>query len=431
VNKTILRLAIPNIISNLSIPLLGAVDTAMMGHMDGVEYLGAIALGGMIFNFVYWGFGFLRMGTTGLTAQAFGEDKIKLPKYVFFRAAIVALIAAAALLATQNLIEQFAFYMVNSSKEIEELGKSYFYIRIYAAPATLLLYAFMGFFLGMQNAKFPLYLAIASNILNIAFNVLFVFGFGLASDGVAYGTVCAQYFALFVAIFMMLRKYPEHTRGLSRALLLKGDELRKFFSVNSDIFIRTLCLIFTFSSFTAISAEFGDNILAVNTILLQFWSILAYGVDGFAFAAEALVGKFFGAKDKANLRLAIKGIFQWAYAMAIFTSLVFWLWHEQFLGLFTNQESLVSLAKNFVFWTIAAPIVNTACFIWDGVYIGATTTKPMRNTMILASASYFAAYYFTVDSLGNHSLWLGMTAFMLSRGALLTLRAKSAIFAKL
>lgn len=430
-NKTILRLAIPNIISNLSIPLLGAVDTAMMGHMDGVEHLGAIALGGMIFNFVYWGFGFLRMGTTGLTAQAYGKDAANLPKYVFFRAALVAIIASIFLLLTQVWIEQVAFALVSSSQQIEELGKSYFYIRIYAAPATLLLYAFTGFFLGMQNAKFPLYLAIASNVLNIGFNLMFVFGFGLASDGVAYGTVCAQYLALVAALFMMKSRYGQHLRGVRRAVLVKGDELRKFFVVNSDIFIRTLCLIFTFSSFTAISAEFGDNILAVNTILLQFWSILAYGVDGFAFAAESLVGKYIGAKDKPSLRLAVVRIFQWGYAMALAVSFGFWLWHERLLGFFTDQSNLIEHAQVFIWWTIAAPFVNTACFMWDGIYIGATATKPMRNTMILSTLSYFAAYYFTVETLGNHSLWLGMTVFMLARGALLTLRAKSAIFARL
>jgi MATE family multidrug resistance protein len=427
-NKTILRLAVPNILSNLSIPLLGAVDTAMMGHMDGVDYLGAIALGGMIFNFVYWGFGFLRMGTTGLTAQAYGEDAVNLPKYVFFRASIVAILASFFLLLTQVWIERLAFYVVDSSASIEALGQSYFYIRIYAAPATLLLYAFTGFFLGMQNAKFPLYLAIASNVLNILFNLVFVFGFGLTSDGVAYGTVCAQYFALIVAIIMMIRRYPEQLRNVQKSVLLKADELKKFFRVNSDIFIRTLCLILTFSSFTVFSAEFGDKTLAVNAILLQFWSILAYGVDGFAYAAESLVGKLIGSKDTQSLKFAVKRIFQWGYGMALLVSLAFWLWSNSLLRFFTDQADLIELANAFIWWTIAAPIVNTACFMWDGIYIGATATKPMRNSMILSTSAYFIAYFFTVEFFGNHSLWLGMTVFMLARGVLLTRRAKTAIF---
>lgn len=429
-NKEILRLAIPNIISNLSIPLLGAVDTAMMGHLDGVDYLGAIAIGGMIFNFVYWGFGFLRMGTTGLTAQAFGKDRKNLPKYVLYRALSVALISAIALILFQVPIAMLSFYLIESSSSIEQLAQSYFDIRIYAAPATLMLYALHGWFLGMQNARFPLYLSILVNVLNIALNLLFVFHFQMNSDGVALGTVLAQYIAAFVALVLVYKFYRKDVQNIKMDILFKSDELKRFFMVNRDIFIRTLCLIFTFSFFTAKSAEFGDNVLAVNTILLQFLMILSYGIDGFAFAAESLIGKYIGAGNQDALKKSIRLSFQWGMVLAVLFSLTFYLADETLLLFFTNKRELVSLALLYFTWVLIAPLVNSFCFIWDGIFIGATATKAMRNSMILSTSIYLIVFYSFYSSLGNHALWLAMTVFMASRALLLFFYSKSYIFRK-
>ena len=270
-NKRILRLAIPNILSNLSVPLLSSVDTAVVGHLDQVYYIGAIAIGSMIFNFIYWGFGFLRMGTTGLTAQAFGKKDTAEISLIFSRSIFIALLSASALILFQNYIAKFSFYLIDASSDVEFYAMEYFYIRIYAAPATLLLYVFHGWFLGMQNARFPLILTIIVNVLNIIFNLVFVYALGMKADGVALGTVIAQYIGLVLAILLYLFKYSDYKIIKDIKKIFELASIKKFLKVNFDIFIRTLFLIFAFSFFTAESATFGDDILAANTILLQLW----------------------------------------------------------------------------------------------------------------------------------------------------------------
>ncbi len=428
-NRKILKLAVPNIISNLSVPLLSSVDTAVVGHLDNVAYLGAIAIGSMIFNFVYWGFGFLRMGTTGLTAQANGSKNDKETILVLGRSLALALISALLIILFQELISLFAFNLVQATEEVEFFAKEYFYIRIYAAPATLALYAFHGWFLGVQNAKYPMILSILANVFNIVLNLVLIYQFGMKSDGVALGTVISQYLGLAIAIVLYVRKYSRYNKLFEIKRLLDLESIKKFFSVNVDIFLRTLMLIFAFSFFTAESAKFGDNLLAVNTILMQLWMILAYGVDGFAFAAESLVGTYIGAKDKHNLKKAIKYSFYWGMALGGLLSIIYLLFGEQIFILFTDKVFLLELALPFLIWTIIAPIINSVCFIWDGIFIGATATKAMRNSMIICTFILFLpTYYLTNDIIGNHSLWLAMTVFMVARGLTLTVYARKHIF---
>ena len=300
-NKKVLKLAIPNIISNLSVPLLGAVDTALVGHLDEVYYLGAIALGGMIFNFIFWGFGFLRMGTTGITAQAFGEENKTESVMTLVRALLVAGVFSFLILLLQGWIADLSFWLVEASSEVERYTKIYFDIRIFTAPATLGLYAINGWFLGMQNARYPMIVTVILNLLNIILDVFFVYSLNMNVDGVAWGTLIARYVGLVIAIGLLLVKYKSWLNAYMREKILELEPLKKFFSVNRDIFIRTLCLIFTFSFFTAKSAEFGNVILAANTILLQLWMIVSYGVDGFAFAAESLIGRLKGSGENDKL----------------------------------------------------------------------------------------------------------------------------------
>ncbi|WP_020533762.1 MATE family efflux transporter [Flexithrix dorotheae] len=420
-NKKILKLAIPNILSNLTIPLLSSVDTALVGHLDGLHYLGAIAVGGMIFNFIYWGFGFLRMGTTGLTAQAFGNDDKANISLVFTRAILLAMLISFILIVLQKPISLLAFYLIKASPEVEVFAQSYYNIRIWAAPATLMLYAIHGWFLGMQNAKYPLILAIAVNLGNIGFSVFFVKVLHLNSDGVALGTVCAQYMGLVLGFFLLLKKYRASFKKLIFSQIVKGDELKRFLSLNSDIFIRTLCLVFVFTYFTAESAKFGDEILAVNTILMQFWTILAYGIDGFAFAAESLVGLYIGKKEQANMRQVIKLLFLWTIGLGLAIALVYWQFDEALLSLFTDKTGIIVLAGQFIIWTILAPLVNGFCFIWDGIFLGATDTKSLRNSMLICTFLVFLPiYHFTASDLGNNSLWIAMFVFMISRGITLS-----------
>lgn len=428
-NKQIFRLAVPNIISNLSVPLLGVVDTALVGHLEHVYYLGALALGGMIFNFLFWGFGFLRMGTTGLTAQAFGRQGKTEMIMILARVQLIALLAGMAIFLLQKPIADLSFLIVESSTEVENFSRIYFDIRILTAPAVLALYGLNGWFLGMQNARYPMIITISLNLLNVIFNIIFIWYFGMHVDGVAWGTVAATYLSLVLAFFLFYKNYFNYLDHFKKVKLFDTGELKKYVSVNRDILIRTLCLIFTFSFFTAKSATQGDVILAANSILLQLWMVASYGIDGFAYAAESLVGKFKGSMNEAALKDAVHSTLAWGVMLGFAGSLAYFLFDDTILHFFTDKNDVIEHAKSVIYWTIAAPVVSGFSYIWDGVFIGATATAPMRNTMLLATFVIFLpVYYVTTIFIGPHGLWLAMIIFMISRGVLLTLYSPKSIF---
>lgn len=428
-NHKILKLAIPNIISNITVPLLGLVDTALMGHLESEIYIGAIALGGMIFSFVFWGFGFLRMGTTGFTAQAIGRKEPDEVFYILVRAIGVALIGAFLILGFQYPIAEFSFYILAGSREVEALARDYFYIRVYAAPATISLYAITGWYLGRQNAQVPLLISVVVNLANILLNLYFVKHLGMKAEGVALGTLGAQYIGLFLALLLIYLKQSRLLMYWNPARIFQKAALVEFFRVNNDILIRTLVLLFTFSFFYAESARLGNTLLAVNSLLLQFNIMLAYAIDGFAFAAESIIGEYYGARDRHSLRRSIQRIFYWGMGLALIFTLVYGLFYPQLLALLTNQEWILQLSYGYVFWVILAPLINSPCFIWDGIYIGATASRAMRNSMLLATfLVFFPSYYLSVNMLGNHALWLAMSLFMISRGLSLQFLAKKHIY---
>ncbi len=428
-NRQILRLAIPNIISNLSVPLLGVVDTAVVGHLEEVYYLGALAIGATIFNFVFWGFGFLRMGTTGLTAQAFGANKKEEVTATLYRVQLIGLIIGLLILSLQHGILELSFYLIESSSEVEEFARSYYKIRIYSAPATLALYGLNGWFLGMQNARIPMLLTILLNILNIALNLIFVLALNMNVDGVALGSLISSYVTLLAGFMLLRKEYSLYLNRIGRSIMLQKEAFLRLFQVNRDIFIRTICLIFTFTFFTAVSSSFGDEVLAVNTILLQFWFIASYGIDGFAYAAESLVGKFSGSGDRKGLLEAVKGTMLWGMVLGISGSLIYLVLHDQMLHIFTDKQAVIEGAKEVIAWTILAPLISSVCYIWDGVYIGATATAPMRNSMIISTCLvFFPLYVVTKPYLGFEALWLALLMFMLSRGLMLSIFAKRSIF---
>ncbi len=417
VNKQILRLAVPNILSNISVPLLSSVDTAVVGHLDKISYLGAVAVGSMIFNFLYWAFGFLRMGTTGKTAQAFGKRDNHETTLILARALSLAILISIILILFQEVIAGLSFSLINSSSEVELYGRSYFDIRIYAAPATLSLFAIQGWFLGMQNARYPLFLALFTNIANIFFNLLLIYEFDMNSDGVALGTVIAQYLGVLFALFLLLKKYRPSFIKISFEQIFQLNTISEFLSLNFDIFIRTLALIFCFSFFTIVSAGFGDNTLAANTILLQFWMLLSYAVDGFAFASESLVGKSIGRRDSKGLKEVITYSFRWGIGFGFTFSLIYFFFGEHLISLFTDNKSVLLIVLIYLPWTWVAPVINSFCFIWDGIYIGALATKAMRNSMLVSTIIFFLpVYYIFRPVIGNHALWLAMIIFMSVRG---------------
>ena len=427
VNKEIYRLALPNIVSNFSIPLLGAVDTALMGRLESVHYLGAVGIGGIIFSFIYWGFGFLRMATTGLTAQAFGERDLQECGRLLLRAIGIGITASLLLFILQWQLADVSFLLIGTSPEVEHLARVYFHIRIYAAPATLCLHAFHGVFLGVQNARYPMLLTIVVNLVNIVLNLVFVRLLGMKVEGVALATVIAQYVGLFLAVLLFSRYY----RGLLKAWrfreVLALSKLKRFLNISGDIFIRTCCLVFSHAVFTAKSAALSDTVLAVNTILLQFINLMSYAIDGFAFAAESLIGKYKGAQDMRNLKKTTRQIFLWAFLFGGVIMLIFILFGEPLLHLFTDQMPLIEQAKPYLIWIIVASVVNVAAYIWDGIFLGATASKALRNSVILSTLLFLSAIYLFMP-FGNHGLWGALTVLLIARGVSLTILAPRYLF---
>jgi MATE family multidrug resistance protein len=397
--------------------------------VDAHRRLGALAVGSMIFNFLFWGFGFLRLGTTGLTAQEYGRRNRQGIMMLMARVQLVALVIGILILLLKQPISDLSFWVIQSGAEVERFTLVYFDIRVYTAPAVLALYGLNGWFLGMQNAKYPMIITIALNLLNIVLNVWFIYGLDMHVDGVAYGTLISTYLALALAVGLFLYRYRRYFLHFVMEELINAGELRQFFSVNRDIFIRTLCLIFTFSFFTAKSAEQGDLILAANTILLQLWMVASYGIDGFAYAAESMIGRFKGAEDLPLLKKAVYYNLAWGLSIGLIGSALYGLLDEQILAIFTDKQNVIDLAMSVVFWTVLAPFVSSICYILDGVFIGATATGPMRNTMLISTFIFFLpVYYIGTMMFGVHGLWLAMVLFMVVRGAALALYLPRTVF---
>ncbi len=418
-NKEILRLAVPSIITNITVPLLGMVDVAVVGHIGNASYIAAIALGTMVFNLIYWNFGFLRMGTSGLTAQAFGAGDRQEYLRVLVRGLAIALIAALMLIALQRPIGYLCRRWIHSSEETLALTLTYFHIRIWAAPATLALYVLKGWFIGMQNAKTPMWIAIILNIVNIVCSLVFVFVLRAGIAGVAWGTVIAQYSGLVLAILLWFAQYGEMHHDIHIRESLKLKEMVRFFQVNADIFLRTLCLIAVFTFIPYISAEMGDEVLAANTLLMQLFTLLSYIMDGFAYAGESLVGRFTGAGDGVSLRLCVRRLLQWGAGLAAVFTVLYATCGRGLLGILTNDKAVVDKAMEYIIWTVLVPFTGFAAFIYDGIYIGATASKAMRNVMFVATGAFFIAYYALRHSLGNDGLWIAFLIFLTLRGLLM------------
>ena len=428
-NKEILRLAIPNIISNITVPLLGLVDMTLMGHLDSVVYIGAIGLGGTIFSVLYSFFSFMRAGTTGFTAQAFGARDLKEISYSFYRSISIALIATLLVLSLQRPIGWISLQLLNGSEEVLQHTMTYFGVRIWAAPAVLCLYAFNGWFIGLQNTKIPMIIAILINVSNILLSILFVNVLHMGVAGVALGTVIAQYLGLLTALIFLLTTYRKYLIPVDKEQLLQRDKLKRFFKVNTDFMIRSILLILTIAFFTNQSAKLGDDILAVNMILMQFFYIFSYFTDGFAYAGEALVGRFTGACDKPQLRRTVKYLLLWGLCLSIPFTLLYWAFPDTFIHLISDQPEVAEMARPYYIYMILIPIITFAAFLWDGIYIGATASKGIRNTMIIASLIVFLpAWYILMPLYGNHGLWIAFLLFMITRGISMTLMANKTIF---
>ena len=416
INKQILHIAIPSIVSNITVPLLGLVDVTIVGHLGSASYIGAIAVGGMLFSMIYWIFGFLRMGTGGLTAQAYGSHNLKEATRILQRSIAVSMLLALALLILQYPVRVIAFLIIDASPDVRQLAASYFHICIWGAPATLGLYGFTGWFIGMQNSRFPMFIAITQNIVNIAASLFFVFALGMKVEGVALGTLIAQYAGLLMAYLLWLRYYRPLRKYLSRKHIFEREAMVRFFQVNRDIFLRTLCLVAVTVFFTSTGAAYGDVTLAVNTLLMQLFTLFSYIMDGFAYAGEALSGKHIGANNRIALRLTVRNLFGWGLALALMFTLLYGIGGKGFLRLLTNDESVILASATYFYWVLAIPLVGFSAFLLDGICIGATATRLMLRAMIMASAGFFLVYYGFRSSLGNHALWMAFILYLLLRG---------------
>jgi MATE family multidrug resistance protein len=413
INRDILKLAIPSILANITVPLVGMVDIAVAGHLDAnaATMIGGIAIGTMLFDLLYWNFGFLRVGTGGLTAQAYGRGDRKECARIFTRAFGIALACALVLIAIQWIFVKAAFLVVECTPEVRALASRYFFIRIWAAPATLGLMAFKGWFIGMQDSVSPMATDLTVNGMNVLMSIVLSLGFkplgyeGMGFAGIAAGTVAAQYSGLLVAAVLMFFKYRRSTMSLISRFELKdvfkGTETRRFFVMNRDLFVRSLCFIAIYIGFTVISARYGDLLLAVSSILMKLLMIFSYFTDGFAYAGEAMTGKYIGARDGVMLRQTIRWTFVWSMAIALIFMVVYQFAGVPMLRMMTSDPLVVEASREYLPWLLLMPVIGCAAFTWDGIYIGATASKAIRNSMLWAVVGFAAVWFIGILCL-NH-----------------------------
>lgn len=443
-NREILRLAIPSIVSNLTVPLLGLVDVAIMGHIDNVAYIGAIAVGSMIFNVSYWLFGFLRMGTSGMTAQALGARDMRTAMLTLTRAQVIAIGVAVMMIMLQLPLLRLALWAISPSAEVAPHVMRYFQICVWGAPATLMVYVLSGWFIGMQNTRFPMIVAISQNIINIVASAVFVFAMGMKIEGAALGTLTAQWAGFAIAVMMWYGGYRQLWRYRPTNIKTLRNGLRRFFNVNSDIFLRTVFLVAVNLFFTSAGARQGDMILAVNTLLMTLFMLFSYVMDGFAFAGEALGGKYYGmAQHNARieephpcpvpekggelyqpiiqdggdgLREVTRMLFIWGIALVVIFTATYAIGGRHILSLLTSHADVVEAAMPYLPWAIAVPVCGMAAFIYDGLFIGITATRGMLIACAIAAIIFFAVFLTLYPTLANHALWLAFCLFLIIRG---------------
>lgn len=437
IDRRILAIALPSIVSNITVPLLGLVDVAVTGHMgaDGDTvgalpasyYVGAIAVGGMLFNIIYWMFGFLRMGTGGETAQAWGRRDLDGVVLLLVRSLLLALVLALVLMGFSPLVRDGALWYIAPEAEVASLARTYFNICIWGAVPALGLFAMNGWYIGMQNSRFPMIVAIGQNLLNIACSIFFVYALGMRIEGVALGTLLAQWVAFIIALLLCLRYYRRLWKRKSfripsfwlllRQTVTPGTASNR---QNFSLFLRTLCLIVVHFMFIAAGAAQGSVELAVNTLLMQLFTIFSYFMDGFAYAGEALVGKAIGAANGGLCRAVVRRLFQWGGGLAMLFVGLYAIGGEAFMSLLTDDITVLDAVSRYRHWTLLLPICGVASFLWDGIYIGATSPRLMLCSMAISMSLFLAGYYLLIPLYGNHGLWIAFLSYLACRGMVLT-----------
>ncbi len=415
-HRRVWSLAWPMILSNITVPLLGLVDTAVIGHLPDPTYLGAVAVGAMLFSILYWAFGFLRMGTTGLTAQALGRDDVSQSRLLLAQSLLLAGVIGTLLLLVQAPLIGTALRLVGAGEAVSLEAARYSEIRIYGAPAVLANYALLGWFLGNENTRIPLLLLVSTNLLNMLLDVLMVYGLGMHTDGVALATVIAEYTSLALGLSFARRMLARQAGTFVWQRLKVVSDYYQLIAINRYLFVRTIAILLSLAFFTAQGAKQGVTILSANAVLLNFFLIISNGLDGFAHAVEALSGRFYAARDNAGLHRIIAATLGWSLITALLFCLLFWLAGEQIIGLLTDIPAVNQTATAYLPWVILLPLVAVWSFLLDGIFVGTTQVRAMQNTMLFSVFAVFAPAWYLSQPLGNHGLWLAFIALFVARG---------------
>ncbi len=414
--RNILALSGPAIVTNITTPLLGITDVAIAGHMGSAAYIAAIAVGSSMFNMLYWLFGFLRMGSSGMTAQAYGAGNVREMWLVFYRAMIIAVSVGSMFIVFRRPVSKAILYFMDTDADTRELALRYFMICVWGAPAVLGTYVLTGWFVGMQNSRVPMWVSIFIDVFNMALSVTLVYAARMRLEGIAVGTLAAQWGGFLLGVAICYVKYhPVRVSGV-----LKWNELKRFFSVNTDIFLRTVCLVAVTMWFTRVGASQGAVMLAVNALLMQMFTLFSFFMDGFAFAGEALCGRLKGAGDYPTLRRCIKWLFICSGVLAAAFTVIYFCFGQTGLQLLSSDHEVVARSAEYFPWAVTIPVVGFAAFTWDGVFLGTTDTRSMLLSMACATGVFFGLYALLYGVLGNHGLWIAFLGYLLTRGAALT-----------
>ncbi|HBZ26626.1 MAG TPA: MATE family efflux transporter [Rikenellaceae bacterium] len=429
-NRRILKLAGPSILANITVPLVGMVDLAIAGRLGDAASIGGIAISTMLFDLLYWNMGFLRVGTGGYAAQAYGRRDFSDAFRVLVQAVGTAVLAAMFIWAIQLIYLESAFLIIDCTPQVESLAREYFFIRIWAAPATLSLFAFKGWFIGMQNTISPMVVDVTVNVLNLILSVIFGIVLKMGIPGIALGTLLSQYIGLIVALTLMYVYYKKLFHYINVKASLKLKEMKKFFVLNGNLFLRSTSLLLVYSGFTSIAARYGDNLLAVSTIMMKLMLLYSYFIDGFAYAGEAITGRLIGAKELNMLKKAIRVLFIWTFIIAIVSTFVYAFAGEPIFRLMTNNSDVLLSAKTYLPWLLAVPVLSCVAFILDGIFIGATASVAIRDTMLLSAASFFISYFMMESYMGLHALYLAYMVHLVVRTVMMSLLMKRKVLSK-
>ena len=421
-HRSVLTIAVPIMLSNMTEPLIGVVNTAIIGQLPEAYYIGAITIGSLIFSFLFWGFGFLRLSTGGLSAQAVGAGDSAEVTAVLWRALAIAVTVGLCLILASPIIEKVSFDLMGGSPEMRAQGEIYFRYRILSAPFALINFCILGWFIGQGRATIAFIVQIFLNLINMGLGALFVLSLGMTADGVGLSALIAEFSAALLGGLLVWQSLRKLKARATWAQIWDREKILRTLSANGDIMIRTLCLVFAFAWFAARGARASDVVIAANSVLLLFFDVAAFLIDGFAYASEALVGQSVGAKNRERFKQAIRLTTLWALVVGAICSAIIWFAGPWFIDLMTVNPEVRETARHYLFWAALTPLLGTICFQFDGIFTGAMATRDMRNMMVLSLLIYLAAWWFLERNFGNHGLWAALSVFFIARGVTYAMR---------